>query len=154
MAAALGSVHEPLFELSRVYARAVDRRDAALLVSVFDPDATLRISAVGDPSTIVRTIRGHGELVGLPVALDRFEHTFHLLGQASYERDGDRATGEVYCVAHHLAVDGERAEDMVMYIRYTDQYRAHRAGAWRIVDRLLQVDWTETRPADRPPVRG
>jgi SnoaL-like domain len=148
------SVRGRLFELSRVYARAVDGRDATRFVGVFDPDATLRISAVGDPATVVRTIRGHGELVRVPAALDRFERTFHLLGQAGYERDGDRATGEVYCVAHHLTVHDDRAEDMVMYIRYADEYRADRAGLWRIVDRLLQVDWTETRPADRPPARG
>jgi hypothetical protein len=148
------SVREPLFELSRVYARAVDGRDATRFVSVFDPDATLRISATGDASTVVRTIRGHAELTAVPGALDRYERTFHLLGQASYERDGDRANGEVYCVAHHLTVHGDRAEDRIMYIRYADEYRADRAGLWRIVDRLLQVDWTETRPADRPGPRA
>jgi hypothetical protein len=32
----------------------------------------------------------------------------------------DRATGEVYCIAHHFAVGGEGRRPMVAYLRYDD----------------------------------
>lgn len=144
--------HELLYALSCAYARAVDRRDSAGFVDVFTPDATLRITVAADPARVVRTIDGHDQLAAVPQRLARYDRTFHLLGQASYDHDpdGDRATGEVHCVAHHLTVRPPEARNTVMYIRYADSYQRGRDGRWRIADRLVQVDWTETRPADDP----
>jgi ketosteroid isomerase-like protein len=144
--------HELLYALSCAYARAVDQRDSAGFVDVFEPDATLRITAASDPARVVRTIDGHDQLAAVPQRIARYDRTFHLLGQASYDDhpDGDRATGEVHCVAHHLTVRSPEAQNSVMYIRYADAYRRGGDGRWRIADRLVQVDWTETRPADDP----
>ena len=36
--------------------------------------------------------------------LDRYEHTFHQIGQQTVVLDGDRASGETYCLAHHVEV--------------------------------------------------
>lgn len=130
---------DELFELSRVYASAADRRDRDAFLSVFAPDARLTVSRDGAGD---RTMAGHDALASIPVSLGRFERTFHLLGQARYSVDRDRATGEVYCVAHHLA----SGTNTVMYIRYADEYGRDASGAWRIADRRVQVDWTETRP--------
>jgi hypothetical protein len=61
--------------------------------------------------------------------------------------NGDRATGESYCVAHHLSVDqdGERTL-MIAAIRYLDTF-VKQDGVWLFAERRLMVDWTETRPS-------
>lgn len=138
--------HQSLLALSVGYARAADRRDADGFAQVFHEDGTLRVSAPSEPDQVVRTIRGHDELRQVPLRLARFDRTFHMLGQASFQQDGDRAEGEVYCIAHHLETGLSAATDTVMYIRYADTYQAGGDGEWRIADRLVQVDWREIRP--------
>ena len=58
--------------------------------------------------------------------------------------DGDRATGESYCIAHHLTLEGEKRTLMVASIRYLDQF-VKLDGSWLFAERKLMVDWTDTR---------
>jgi len=61
--------------------------------------------------------------------LNRYERTTHFNGQSTVALDGDRATGESYCLAHHLYTeDGER-KLMVASLRYLDTF-AKSDGAW------------------------
>lgn len=61
--------------------------------------------------------------------------------------DGDRATGESYCLAHHVySADGER-KLMVASLRYHDTF-VKEEGTWRFAGRRLYVDWTETRTVE------
>jgi hypothetical protein len=59
---------------------------------------------------------------------------------------GEEATGEVYCVAHHLssATPGE-GDDYVMYIRYLDAYVREAGDDWRITRRDVITDAVERR---------
>jgi hypothetical protein len=139
-----------LFELSRRYAAAVDRRDVDAFLSVFAPDGRMSLCTGRDPDEVVRVITGHEELAAVPARLRRYDRTFHFVGQAGYEVDGERASGEIYCIAHHLTVGPSGAENKVMYIRYLDEYIAGPPGGWRIDHRRVQVDWTEVRAADPP----
>jgi hypothetical protein len=136
-----------LLDLSRSYASGADRRDVHKFLRAFADDGVLSIYAGSDPEEgAVRTARGHTELASIPRELAAYARTFHLLGQASYDVAGDRATGEVYCVAHHLSVRSEPSYDRVLYIRYVDDY--HRsAAAWKISQRRVLIDWTEILPA-------
>jgi hypothetical protein len=60
----------------------------------------------------------------------------------------DRATGESYCIAHHLyEVDGQRTL-MKAYTCYLDQFARQSDGSWLFAERKLMVDWTETRPSN------
>ncbi|GAA3828298.1 hypothetical protein GCM10022403_071960 [Streptomyces coacervatus] len=52
---------------------------------------------------------------------------------------GDTATGEVYCLAHHLK-DGQV---LVTVIRYQDNY-SRQDGEWRLDDRTVITDWQHT----------
>jgi hypothetical protein len=43
------------------------------------------------------------------------------VGQSTiFSLKGDRATGEAYCIAHHLTVEGEKRGLMIAYLRYLD----------------------------------
>lgn len=135
--------------LSDRYARAVDRRDRQALVDVFAPDGRLHVHRPGREGP-ASTLAGRGEIAGVVDRVSRFSATYHLVANATYELGEEVATGEVYCVAHHLARGPDGGTDLVMYIRYEDSY-ARAGGRWRIAERHVLVEWTETRPADPLP---
>ena len=135
------SAEDEILALSTAYASAADGRDVGAFLAVFTGDARLRVSAPGAPDEIVRTYAGADELAQVPLRLGRYESTSHVVGATDLRIDGSDATAEVHCVAHHI----ERGIDKVLTIRYADVYRRTEAG-WRIADRAVQVDRTETRP--------
>jgi hypothetical protein len=76
--------------------------------------------------------------------LNRYEATQHFNGPSTIELDGDRATGESYCIAHHLFTeDGER-KLMLAHLRSGDTF-IKLDGARLFAERNLYVDWIETR---------
>ncbi len=56
----------------------------------------------------------------------------------------DRATGEAYCLAHHLMVDAGKRRLMIAALRYLDAL-VKMDGAWLFAERRLYVDWQEER---------
>ena len=135
-----------LRSLAERYAHSVDRRDVATFVALFHDDAAI---AIHDPSESnePRELRGIERLAKIPEVIERYPKTFHLLGQSTYTIGDDEATGEVYCVAHHLTPDAHGGTNYVMYIRYADTYRRE-DGGWRIATRRVNVDWTDQRAAN------
>lgn len=132
-----------LVDLSFTYARSADRIDAEQLGALFVDDGVLRIitrGAAGKPMERV----GRADIVSAIKRLDRYDKTFHMVGNHYYVIDGDSATGEVYCIAHHVHGEEGSKRDHVMMIRYHDRYRRD-FGGWRFVERELHVDWTEER---------
>ena len=135
-----------LRRLAENYASAADRRDAASFWGVFDDE--------------VGVLKARSEVRGLDGAakimerLSQYARTFHFIGNTRYETDGDTATGEVYCMAHHLTPGPDSTTNFRMYMRYEDLYirRPGRAGTggWRIHERRFVVDWTETVIANAP----
>lgn len=57
---------------------------------------------------------------------------------------GAYAAGEVYCMPHHLSVDGKKRSLMVAALRYADTY-VKRDDVWLYAERKLYVDWIEER---------
>jgi len=133
-----------LQDLAARYAAGADRRDGLLFVSAFLPEGRLRRFEPADASEPMTDRQGSGALAAVPQLLARYARTFHHLGQARYEIDGDVAAGEVYCTASHLTAD-EAPVVQVMHIRYHDVYRRV-DGRWGIEDRRVLVDWTEQHP--------
>jgi len=137
--------------LAEAYARGVDRRDDVDgFVALFLADAVISIH---DPSesTEPREIRGAERLARIPESIERYPKTFHLLGQSTYAIGEHEATGEVYCIAHHLTPGAQHGgTDYVMFIRYEDTYRRDPEGAWKFAHRRLRVDCTETRAVNPP----
>jgi hypothetical protein len=69
----------------------------------------------------------------------------HFVGQSTIlTLTSDRATGEAYCLAHHVTVDSEKRRLMVAALRYSD-ILVKKDGAWLFAERLLYVDWLEER---------
>jgi uncharacterized protein (TIGR02246 family) len=131
---------DALRRLVERYATAVDHRDLDGAAGCFLPDGRL---TVGDGAPL----EGREAIVGALGRLSRYEVTGHLLGHSNHAVDGDRATGESWCRAHHVYEEGGVRRDRVMEIRYLDRYVRGGEG-WRIEDRHLVVDWLEDRPLE------
>ena len=144
MSASTIETERALRSLSEVYASAADRRELGRVADLFLPDGVLEVFYPAQSRP--RRYQGHEAIRGSWQRLSRFRLTMHLLGQATFDIDREEATGEVYCVAHHL--DAEKLDtDYVLYIRYGDRYRAV-SGRWGIVLRQVRTLWTETRTID------
>ncbi|RBY84360.1 nuclear transport factor 2 family protein [Blastococcus sp. TF02A-26] len=136
--------------LSQRYAAAADDGDAAAFAGVFTADGRLAVHYPGDGDHPSTDLTGPEALAAVPGRLaERFDRTFHLLGQVGTVTDGDEATGLVYCLAHHLSRSA--GTDHVVFLRYRDRYRRGDDGTWRIAERIGTVEWTETRPVDGLP---
>jgi hypothetical protein len=66
----------------------------------------------------------------------------HLVGNRLYEASGDEATGQVYCVAHHIDDHGAVPVDRVLYIRYRDKYSGLSGASWRFQERCVEIEWS------------
>jgi ketosteroid isomerase-like protein len=133
-------------ELIDAYAHCADRRDAKGQMALFTGDT--RFLVFMDPTAAEPTQELHGRESLAPVFddLNQYVATMHFNGQSTILLDGDRATGESYCLAHHLKVgqDGQRTM-MIASIRYLDEL-VKQDGQWLFAERRLMVNWTETRP--------
>jgi SnoaL-like domain len=134
-----------LRELVETYAHCVDRRDAPLLDSLFVDDAELLVFDDLTATEPARALRGREELARITRSLKRYVATTHFIGNHRVELAGDTATGETYCLAHHI-YDGDSGVRrlLVWSIRYQDRYVRHE-GAWRFAQRRLLVDWQDDR---------
>jgi len=66
------------------------------------------------------------------------------VGTTIFTLTDDRATGEAYCLAHHVTVDGGKRRLMLASLRYLDSF-VKMDGAWLFAERQLFVDWLEER---------
>ena len=131
-------------ELVDAYARCADRRDADGQKALFTEDTRFVVHMDGEGTEPTQELRGRESLTPVFADLNRYEATTHFNGQSTIAIDGDRATGESYCLAHHLFTeDGERRL-FVASLRYRDTF-VKADGAWRFAERRLYVDWTDTR---------
>ena len=133
-------------ELVDAYAHCADRRDADGQKSLFTEDTHFVVYMDGQGSEPTQVLDGRDVLTPVFDDLNRYQATMHFNGQSTISLDGERATGESYCIAHHLSTeDGER-KLMVAWLRYGDTF-VKVDGDWLFAERNLYVDWTETRPS-------
>jgi ketosteroid isomerase-like protein len=129
-------------DLSHRYAVALDRDDREAWAALFSDDIAFESGT---------TVRGVDEVLRIPrEQLARYQKTLHSVTTQQITLDGDRATGVVYCVAHHLYEDfhqnGRLPFDLShnFLIRYEDDY-ARIDGRWvftrrRVVTEARYVD--------------
>ncbi len=133
-------------ELIDAYAHCADRRDAKGQMALFTDDTRFLVFMDATAAEPTQELHGRESLAPVFDDLNQYVATMHFNGQSTILLDGDRATGESYCLAHHLKVgqDGQRTM-MIASIRYLDEL-AKQDGQWLFAERRLMVNWTETRP--------
>jgi ketosteroid isomerase-like protein len=134
-------------ELVDAYAHCADRRDANGQKSLFTEDTHYVVYMDGQGSEATYALDGREALTPVFDDLNRYQATMHFNGQSTITLEGDRASGESYCIAHHLFTDGGQRKLMVAWLRYRDTF-VKVNGGWLFAERNLYVDWTETRPSD------
>jgi len=131
-------------ELVDAYAHCADTRDAEGQKSLFTEDTHFVVYMDGKGSEPTQVLDGREALSPVFDDLNRYEATMHFNGQSTIILDGDRATGESYCIAHHLYSAGEEPELMLAFLRYGDTF-VRIDGSWLFAERNLYVAWIETR---------
>lgn len=132
-------------ELVEAYAHCADRRDAKGQMSLFTEDAHFVVYMNAKDPTPSQELRSREALAPVFAELNKYDATAHFLGQSTIVTlTDDRATGEAYCLAHHVTVDGGKRRLMVASLRYLDTL-VKSDGAWLFAERLLYVDWLEER---------
>jgi len=133
-----------LRELVDAYAFCADTRDAEGQMALFTDDAHFVVYMAGEGSDATDDLRGRESLRPVFDNLNTYDVTMHFNGQSTVGVDGDRATGETYCLAHHVSSDGGLRRLMIAALRYQDSF-VKANGTWRFAERRLYVRWTETR---------
>ena len=132
-------------ELVEAYAHCADRRDAQGQMSLFTTDTHFVVYMNSKDPTPSQELHSREALAPVFADLNKYDATSHFVGQSTiFTLTNDRATGEAYCLAHHVTVDGEKRRLMVASLRYHDTF-VRTEGAWLFAERLLYVDWLEER---------
>ena len=132
-------------ELVEAYAHCADRRDAKGQMSLFTADTHFVVYLKAKDPTPSQELHSREALASVFAELNKYHATTHFVGQSTiFTLTDDRGTGETYCLAHHVTVDGEKRRLMLASLRYLDTF-AKMDGAWLFAERRLYVDWLEER---------
>lgn len=141
------------------YCWGVDQRDAAVIKSVYWPEAL-------DDHGIFKGSAHEFADLNVEMSTAHAIVTHHLVGNARFEIDGDRAFVESYVIAYHRihgqpesvrTVLGEtyfqehgtqsvNGHDYLAGGRYSDHFE-RRNGEWRIINRIAHADWDMLQPS-------
>ena len=132
-------------ELVETYAHCADHRDAKGQMALFTTDTHFVVYMNTKEPKPSQELHSREALAPVFADLNRYDATTHFVGQSTiFTLDGDRATGEAYCLAHHVMADAGKRRLMIASLRYLDTF-AKIDGVWLFAERLLYVDWLEDR---------
>jgi SnoaL-like domain len=132
-------------ELVEAYAHCADRRDAEGQMSLFTVNTHFVVYMNAKDPKPSMELHSRAALAPVFADLNKYDATTHFVGQRTiFTLTGDRATGETYCLAHHVTVDGEKRRLMLASLRYLDTF-VKMDDTWLFAERLLFVDWQEER---------
>ena len=132
-------------ELVESYAHCADRRDAKGQMSLFAADAHFVVYMNAKDPKPSQELHSREALAPVFADLNKYAATMHFVGQSTIlTLTADRGTGEIYCLAHHLTIQGEKRQLMIAALRYYDTF-VKMDGVWLFAERLLYVDWIEVR---------
>ncbi len=132
-------------ELVEAYAHFADRRDAKGQMSLFTPDTHFVVYMNAKDPTPSQELHSRDALAPVFAELNKYDATTHFVGQSTiFSLTAHRATGEAYCLAHHVTVDGTKRRLMVASLRYLDTFVKINS-SWLFAERRLYVDWLEER---------
>jgi hypothetical protein len=131
-------------ELIDAYAHCADRCEAEGQKALFTEDTHFLVYMNGVGAEPTEDLRGREQLTPVFAALKQYEVTMHFNGQSTVTLNGERATGETYCIAHHVfSADGAR-KIMLAYLRYLDSF-VKTGGTWLFAERNLYLEFSDTR---------
>ena len=132
-------------ELVEAYAHCADRRDAKGQMALFTADTHFVAYMDAKDPKPSQELHSREELAPVFAELNQYQATTHFVGQSTvFTLTRDRATGEAYCLAHHVTVNAGKRRLMVASLRYNDTF-VKLDGAWLFAERLLYVDWVDER---------
>ena len=132
-------------ELVEAYAHCADRRDTKGRMSLFTADTHFVVFMNAKDPKPSQELHSREALAPIFADLNKYAATTHFVGQSTiFSLTSNRATGEAYCLAHHVTVEGENRRLMVASLRYLDTF-VKVDGDWLFAERLLYVDWLEER---------
>jgi SnoaL-like domain len=132
-------------ELIEAYAHCADQRDPKGQMALFTADTHFVVYMNAKDPKPTQELHSREALAPVFADLNQYTATVHFVGQSTiFSLNDDRATGETYCIAHHLTVNGKTRSMMVAYLRYLDTF-VKIDGVWLFAERLLYVDWLEER---------
>ena len=132
-------------ELVEAYAHCADRRDAKGQMALFTADTHFVVYMNAKDATPTQELHSREALAPVFADLNQYDATTHFVGQSTiFTLEADRATGETYCLAHHVFMKDEKRRLMLASLRYLDTF-AKTDGAWLFAERLRYVDWLEER---------
>src|SRR5258707_12262442 len=135
------AIREPV----EAYAHCADRRDAKGQMSLFTTDTHFVVFMNAKDPKPSMELHSREALAPVFADLNKYDATTHFVGQSTiFTITSDRATGEAYCLAHHVTANGAKRGLMVASLRYLDTF-VKMDGAWLFAERLLYVDWQEER---------
>jgi ketosteroid isomerase-like protein len=132
-------------ELVEAYAHCADRRDAKGQMSLFTEDTHFVVYMNAKDPVPSTELRSREALAPVFADLNKYDATTHFVGQSTIlTLSADRATGQAYCLAHHVMVEDGKRRLMLASLRYLDTY-VKADGGWLFAERRLYVDWLEER---------
>lgn len=132
-------------ELVEAYAHCADRRDAKGQMSLFTADTHFVVYVNARDPKPSQELHSREALAPVFADLNQYAATMHFVGQSTiFTLTDHHATGEAYCLAHHLTVGGGKRRLMVAALRYYDTF-VKVDDSWLFAERLLYVDWIEER---------
>ena len=132
-------------ELIEAYAHCADRRDAKRQMALFTANTHFVVYMNAKDPTPSQEFHTREALAPVFAELNKYDATTHFVGQSTiFTLADNRGTGETYCLAHHVTVDGEKRRLMIASLRYLDTF-VKVDSAWLFAERRLYVDWIEER---------
>jgi SnoaL-like domain len=132
-------------EIIEAYAHCADRRDAKGQMALFTTATHFVVYMnAKDPAPSLE-LYSREALAPVFADLNKYDATTHFVGQSTiFTLTAGRATGEAYCLAHHVTVDDGKRRLMIASLRYLDTF-VKTDGSWLFAERRLYVDWLEER---------
>ncbi len=132
-------------ELVEAYAHCADRRDAKGQMGLFTAGTHFVVYMNAKDPTPTQELHSREALAPVFADLNQYDATTHFVGQSTiFTLQADQATGEAYCLAHHVTINGGKRSLMLASLRYLDTF-VKMDGVWLFAERRLYVDWLEER---------
>ena len=131
------SAHLEIRQAIARYCRGVDRRDKAMLKSVYHPDGT------DDHSVFVGLGHDFADFIIDLLNQEPGASTHQVTSVLICLHGPDRADVESYYIAHQAMSDAQTGEPLLLNTggRYLDKFE-RRNGEWKVAKRICTIDWS------------